>query len=81
MKYVLYALVVLWQVEMAVQCGIAASQRPTKARPVAPPPPTPPDARSVIVRPQPPLSKCEKESCPKPQPQPQVLRHQPVIIR
>lgn len=53
-----------WHVELAVQCGIAASQRPTPARPVTPPPPTPPDARSVLIRPQPTLPACETGKCP-----------------
>lgn len=76
MRYVLYAIVVLWQIEMAVQCGISVSQRPTASRPVKPPAPTPPDARSVIVNPQPPLQKCESGQCTT-----QPLRHPPVIIR
>lgn len=59
-------LVVAWHVELAVQCGIAASQRPTLARPVQPPSPTPPDARSVLVRPQPTLPACESGKCPPP---------------
>jgi hypothetical protein len=59
--------VALWQIEMAVQCGIATSQRPVAARPVAPPAPTPPDARDVIIRQQPSLPHCETGRCPPPQ--------------
>lgn len=64
MKRLVMVVVALWQLELAVQCGIATSQRPTVARPVAPPAPTPPDARQVIVRPQPPLPHCETGRCP-----------------
>jgi hypothetical protein len=67
MKRLLMLAVALWQIELAVQCGIATSQRPTAARPVAPPAPTPPDARQVIVRPQPSLPNCETGKCPPPQ--------------
>lgn len=67
MKRLLMVAVALWQIELAVQCGIAASQRPTEARPVAPPAPTPPDARSVLIRPQPALPACESGKCPPPQ--------------
>lgn len=63
MKRLLVLAVALWQIELAVQCGIATSQRPTPARPVAPPPPTPPDARSVLIRPQPSLPACEPGRC------------------
>lgn len=76
MRRVLWALVALWQIEMAVQCGIATSQRPTAARPVKPPAPTPPDARSVLVNPQPQLQKCENGRCTMP-----PVQHPPVIIR
>lgn len=69
MKRLVMLAVALWQIEMAVQCGIAASQRPTAARPVAPPTPTPPDARSVLVRPQPALPSCETGRCNTPKPQ------------
>jgi hypothetical protein len=67
MKRLLMVAVALWQIELAVQCGIATSQRPTEARPVAPPAPTPPDARSVLIRPQPALPACESGKCPPPQ--------------
>jgi hypothetical protein len=71
MKRLMMVVVALWQIELAVQCGIASSQRPTAARPVAPPSPTPPDARSVLIRPQPSLPACEPGKCP-PQRQPSM---------
>lgn len=72
MKRLLMVAVALWQIELAVQCGIATSQRPTEARPVAPPAPTPPDARSVLIRPQPALPACESGKCPPPQKSPPI---------
>lgn len=70
MKRLVMLAVALWQIEMAVQCGIATSQRPAAARPVEPPAPTPPDARQVIVRQQPPLPSCESGKCPPQQKSP-----------
>jgi hypothetical protein len=67
MRRLVMVAVALWQIELAVQCGIATSQRPAAARPVAPPAPTPPDARQVIIRQQPHLPSCETGRCPPPQ--------------
>ena len=52
-----------WQVEMAVEAGIAASRRPAKAQ-----------VKSQVTTPQPPV--CTGPSCrqPQPMPQPQVIR-------
>lgn len=61
MRRLLVLVVAMWQVEMAVTAGVAASRRPSKAKPVDVPP-TPAPSRSVSPR-------CEGPSCPPSLPQ------------
>lgn len=63
----LYALVLLWQVEMAVEVGLSTLTK-RKVGPPPPPPPTPTPSRQV-----------EPASCPPGRCEPVI--HPPVIIR
>lgn len=70
MKIIATLVIALWQIEMAVECGIATARRPANARQRPLPPVTPPDSRQKPV-------KCENGKCTPPK----VQWHPPTIIR